>query len=117
MVTSNATVTSTSLASTSSSKSSSVAHASVNGSDDQKKDILDKVVKESVSSPTTSNRLDSVTTIKTERLSVSPEKQQPDRKSNGASPKPNTPKSRSTPGENSTKKIKNKIVLVKRKKN
>lgn len=99
--TSSATVTSTSVAgssSTTKSKSDSASQISVNGSENQKKETSDKVVNESVSSPTTSSRLDNSITIKTERLSSSPEKQQPDRRSNGASPKPNTSKSRSTPG-------------------
>lgn len=101
--TSSATVTSTSKASTSStskSKSESSTHSSVNGSENQKKETSDKVGSESVSSPTTSGRLEGRTSIKTERLSSSPEKHQTDRKSNGTSPKPNTSKSRSTPGMN-----------------
>lgn len=93
---SSAMVTSTSVANTSL-KSNSGSHTSVNGSENVKKESA--VAKEpAVSSPTTSNRMDITIRIKSEPLSPSPEKPQSDRKSNGASPKPNTSKSRSTTG-------------------
>lgn len=95
--TSSATVTSTSLASTSTKLNSGV-HVSVNGGEDQKKDTLVKGVKESVSSPPTSSRLETATKIKSEPLSPSPERSTSDRRNNGASPKPNTSKSRNITG-------------------
>lgn len=96
--TSSATVTSTSLASTSTKLNAGI-HASVNGSEGQPKDATDKSAKELASSPTTSGRVENIK-IKSEPLSPSPEKSSPttDRRSNGASPKPNTSKSRSTTG-------------------
>lgn len=90
---SSATVTSTSVASTSS-KSNSGSYTSVNGSENVKREP--STTKETVSSPTTTNRMDITLRIKSEPLSPSPEKS--DRRSNGASPKPNTSKLRSTPG-------------------
>lgn len=92
---SSAAVTSTSVANTSS-KSNAANHTSVNGSENQKKES--SATKDQVSSPTTSGRTDITLRIKSEPLSPSPEKPSSDRRSNGASPKPNTSKSRSTTG-------------------
>lgn len=69
---------------------------STNGSsnENQKKEVVEKVKKEPNSSPTTPNRLENASNIKSERLSVSPEKQPSDRRSNGTSLKPNSSKSK-----------------------
>lgn len=104
--TSSATVTSTSIARTtaiSKVKPDSNAQTSVNGSENQKKETSNKVDAKdqtATGSTTIANRLDSTVliSVKTEALPSSTEKKQSDRKSNGPSPKPNTSKSRSSPG-------------------
>lgn len=61
---------------------------SVNGSDGQRNDILDKIKKEPNLSPTTSSQSTNLPTIKSDDRRKSPEKQQTDRRANGTSPKP-----------------------------
>lgn len=89
-------VTSTSSANTSMKSVSGL----INGSTSQKKDMSPKVKESSSSSssPTTSGRVTSGSSPKSERLSSSPDKQHQDRRSNGTSPKPNTSKSKCIPG-------------------
>lgn len=72
---------------------------SVNGSDSQRNDILDKIKKEPNLSPTTSIRSTNSAGIKSDDRRKSPEKLQTDRRTNGTSPKPNAFKFRIASGK------------------